>query len=85
MAFVRTTGGLLQLQAKKLTTADFSRAADFARDVLKKPELSARIIKAQSKHGPKQPAQPVPTQGRRADAQAPVLDDMDAFAPELFR
>jgi|GEM_PF-5446643 len=88
MAFVRTTGGLLQLQSQKLTTADFRQAADYARDVLKKPELSDRILAAQRKHGAS--AAPVAGQNvrplsRRADPQAPVLDDLDAFSPELFR
>lgn len=88
MAFVRTTGGLLQLQSHKLTNADLRQAADFAREVLKKPELSDRILAAQRKQGP---AQSQPAAGnvrplaRHPDRQAPVLDDLDAFSPELFR
>lgn len=88
MAFVRTTGGLLQLQSEKLTNADFRRAADFARDVLKKPELSDRILAAARKPGPStsiQAAQNVRSFSRRSDRHAPVLDDRDAFSPELFR
>ncbi len=90
MAFVRTTGGLLQLQSHKLTNADLRQAADFAREVLKKPELSDRILAAQRKQGPAQ-SQSQPAAGnvrplaRHPDRQAPVLDDLDAFSPELFR
>ncbi|MBB3196429.1 hypothetical protein [Roseateles terrae] len=88
MAFVRTTGGLLQLQSHKLTNADLRQAADFARQVLKKPELSDRILAAQRKQGAAQAkpaAATVYPLSRRTDRQAPVLDDLDAFSPELFR
>ncbi|WAC72818.1 hypothetical protein OU995_25410 [Roseateles sp. SL47] len=92
MAFVRTTGGLLQLQSHKLTNADLRQAADFARDVLKKPELSNRILAAQRKQGATpstqssyQASHNVRPLSGRVDHQAPVLDDLDAFSPELFR
>lgn len=93
MAFVRTTGGLLQLQSHQLTNADLRQAADFAREVLKKPELSDRILAAQRKQGPA-PSTPAAANvrvlsrhplSRHPDRQAPVLDDLDAFSPELFR
>lgn len=82
MPFVRTTGGLLQLDCKKLTRAHYVDAAAFARDVLKNPALSDRIHAAMRKHaGLKAHVR----KRHMAPVQAPVLDDRDAFSPELFR
>ncbi|SEL01476.1 hypothetical protein SAMN05216359_104320 [Roseateles sp. YR242] len=85
MSFVRTTGGLLQLNTKRLTKDDYLRAAAYARDVLKYPAISERIMAEQRKQGAQAPASLARTQTRAADAQAPVLEDLDAFEPELFR
>jgi hypothetical protein len=75
--FVRTTGGLLQLQDKKVSTADYKRIIEFARTV------GDAAVRSRVEQVPGSPVARVTSQVSSARKSEPV--DLQADTPSVFR